>query len=360
MDQHLVNESMPWVEKYRPACFDEIVLDPYNRIILSNILTTNYFPNLLFYGPPGTGKTTTIINLVNAYQSKLNMRNRGLMIHLNASDERGIDIIRNQINSFVSTKSMFGNGIKFVILDEVDYMTTNAQIALRYLLTSYTDNNVRFCLICNYVSRIDESLQTEFVRMRFNQLPENDILTFLMRIRDSEQLTLTDTNLVSIQRQFNSDIRSMINYMQTNQDNIRQISVITNDIWSHMTELFMASVSEQSGIGVPQLIDNFRDVSLTYCVEPRTLMKLYFYYIIRNRPEFVNPDFLNSVEHMIHLHNIRSEYIVQYFILSVRKYFISLAPVPVPVPAQEDHDTESKGKKRIIKVKRISNKHSTT
>ena len=255
---------------------------------------------------------------------------------------------------------MFGNGIKFVILDEVDYMTTNAQIALRYLLTSYTDNNVRFCLICNYVSRIDESLQTEFVRMRFNQLPENDILTFLMRIRDSEQLTLTDTNLVSIQRQFNSDIRSMINYMQTNQDNIRQISVITNDIWSHMTELFMASVSEQSGIGVPQLIDNFRDVSLTYCVEPRTLMKLYFYYIIRNRPEFVNPDFLNSVEHMIHLHNIRSEYIVQYFILSVRKYFISLAPVPVPVPAQEDHDTESKGKKRIIKVKRISNKHSTT
>jgi len=97
MEQHLVNESMPWVEKYRPSCFDEIVLDPYNRIILSNILKTNYFPNLLFYGPPGTGKTTTIINLVNTYQSKLNMRNRGLMIHLNASDERGIDIIRNQI-----------------------------------------------------------------------------------------------------------------------------------------------------------------------------------------------------------------------------------------------------------------------
>ena len=100
------NDSMPWVEKYRPSCFDEIVLDPMNRTILSNILQTNYFPNLLFYGPPGTGKTTTIINLVNAYQSKLNMRNRGLMIHLNASDERGIYIIRNQINSFVSTKSI--------------------------------------------------------------------------------------------------------------------------------------------------------------------------------------------------------------------------------------------------------------
>ena len=340
---------MPWVEKYRPSCFDEIVLDPNNRIILSNILKTNYFPNLLFYGPPGTGKTTTIINLVNAYQSKLNMRNRGLMIHLNASDERGIDIIRNQINSFVSTKSMFGNGIKFVILDEVDYMTTNAQIALRYLLTSYTDNNVRFCLICNYVSRIDESLQTEFVRMRFNQLPEGDILTFLKKIRDSEKLTLTDTNLVSIQRQFNSDIRSMINYMQTNQDNIRQINVITNDVWSRMTDLFIASDTPKdgdgSGEGEGRLIDYFRDVSITYCVEPRTIIKLYFYYIIRNRPEFVNPEFLSSVEHIIHLHNIRSEYIVQYFILNVRRYFMSLPVVAAAAPV------DTIVKKRVIKVK---------
>ena len=340
MEQHLVNESMPWVEKYRPSCFDEIVLDPYNRIILSNILKTNYFPNLLFYGPPGTGKTTTIINLVNAYQSKLNMRNRGLMIHLNASDERGIDIIRNQINSFVSTKSMFGNGIKFVILDEVDYMTTNAQIALRYLLTSYTDNNVRFCLICNYVSRIDESLQTEFVRMRFNQLPEPDILSFLKKIRDSEKLTLSDTNLVSIQRQFNSDIRSMINYMQTNQDNIRQINVITNDVWSRMTDLFIAADNTVTGDGGGELMDYFRDVSIKYCVEPRTIIKLYFYYIIRNRPEFVNPAFLNSVEHIIHLHNIRSEYIVQHFILNVRKYFMSPPATTVEVV-----------KKRFIKVK---------
>jgi len=370
MEQHLVNESMPWVEKYRPSCFDEIVLDPYNRIILSNILKTNYFPNLLFYGPPGTGKTTTIINLVNAYQSKLNMRNRGLMIHLNASDERGIDIIRNQINSFVSTKSMFGNGIKFVILDEVDYMTTNAQIALRYLLTSYTDNNVRFCLICNYVSRIDESLQTEFVRMRFNQLPEGDILSFLTKIRDSEQLTLTDTNLVSIQRQFNSDIRSMINYMQTNQDNIRQINVITNDIWERMTDLFIAPDNTVGGGGGGggdgRLIEYFRDVSIKYCVEPRTIIKLYFYYIIRNRPEFVNPEFLSSVEHIIHLHNIRSEYIVQYFILNVRKYFMSRPVEPVAVTTTVSTTvattvtTDTIVKKRIIKVKTKGDKHLTS
>ena len=69
-----VNHAMPWVEKYRPSCFEDIVLEPMNRTILSNILKTNYFPNLLFYGPPGTGKTTTIINLVNAYQEKLMLK----------------------------------------------------------------------------------------------------------------------------------------------------------------------------------------------------------------------------------------------------------------------------------------------
>lgn len=150
-----INNGNVWVEKWRPTNFDGIVLDPLNKQILKNIIKSSYFPNLLFYGPPGTGKTTTIINLVNAYQETLNQKHKGLMIHLNASDERGIDIIRNQINQFVNSKSLFNQGMKFVILDEVDYMTKNAQQALRYLLQNYT-HGVRFCLICNYISRIDE------------------------------------------------------------------------------------------------------------------------------------------------------------------------------------------------------------
>ena len=103
-----------WVEKYRPTIFEDIVLDPLNRQILQNIIETSYFPNLLFYGPPGTGKTTTIINLINAYQTKLNNKNKDLIIHLNASDERGIDIIRNQINLFVNSNPLFHTGMKFV------------------------------------------------------------------------------------------------------------------------------------------------------------------------------------------------------------------------------------------------------
>ena len=182
-----VNESSPWVEKYRPTKFDDIVLDPLNKCLMEAALANDYFPNLLLYGPPGTGKTTTIINLVNEYQEKHGQRNKGLMIHLNASDERGIDIIRSQINQFVNTSPLFGTGTKFVILDEVDYMTKNAQHALKYLLQQF-NSNVRFCLICNYISRIDEALQNEFVRLRFNQLPRDDILRFLAAINDAEKL----------------------------------------------------------------------------------------------------------------------------------------------------------------------------
>ncbi len=135
-----MNSGFVWVEKYRPCQFEDIVLDPLNRQILKNVIDSSYFPNLLFYGPPGTGKTTTIINLITAYQAKLNNKNKDLIIHLNASDERGIDIIRNQISFFVNSKPLFNTGMKFVILDEVDYMTKNAQQALRYLLQSYTNN----------------------------------------------------------------------------------------------------------------------------------------------------------------------------------------------------------------------------
>ena len=89
------NKNVPWVEKYRPTQFENIVLDEKNKKLFQNILDTQYFPNLLFYGPPGTGKTTTIINLINEYNNRYTTHSKGSVIHLNASDERGIEIIRN-------------------------------------------------------------------------------------------------------------------------------------------------------------------------------------------------------------------------------------------------------------------------
>ena len=212
-----MNNSIPWVEKYRPDRFENIVLDEKNEKIFKNIVDVNLFPNLLFYGHHGTGKTTTIIILIKKYQERYNQDHKSLTIHLNASDERGIEIIRSQIMQFINSKPLFSNGIKFVILDEVDYMTKNAQQALKYLLQSYNEN-VKFCLICNYISKIDESLKKEFIRLKFNQLPCDKIYNFIKNIVDKENLNLSENEIVLIQKLFGSDIRSMINFLQSNQE----------------------------------------------------------------------------------------------------------------------------------------------
>ncbi len=107
--------------------------------------------------------------------------------------------------------------MKFVILDEVDYMTKNAQNALKHILqTSYT--NIRFCLICNYITKIEESLQKEFMCIRFDQLPKLQIVQFMQSICASENLFISDDVLDTIQEMYNSDIRSMVNYIQLNQN----------------------------------------------------------------------------------------------------------------------------------------------
>ena len=302
---------MPWVEFYRPVKFDDIILDPLNKQIFKNIIETGYFPNLLFYGPPGTGKTTTIINLVNSYQEKLNQKNKELMIHLNASDERGIDIIRSQINQFVNSKTMFNHGMKFVILDEVDYMTKNAQQALRYLLQNFS-NSVRFCLICNYISRIDEGLQNEFLKLRFNQLPKNNIIKFLTNISICENLNLTQKSLNLIQTLYKSDIRSMINVMQSNQ-NIKDtnIFIIDNSIWE---ELFNKI---KNGDDLQSLILFTNDISYKYNMDKKNIIKDFLNYIIRNK-EYLNiPKYFNFVENIIHFEECNNNHYVKYSLIKL-------------------------------------------
>jgi replication factor C subunit 3/5 len=308
-----MNTFTPWVEKYRPNTFNEIVLDPLNKKILENIIKNEHFPNLLFYGPPGTGKTTSVINLIKAYQATSD--NKNLMIHLNASDERGIDIIRNQINTFVNSKSLFNDGMKFVILDEVDYMTKNAQIALRYLLQSYK-SNVRFCLICNYISRIDEALQNEFVRLRFNQLPENEIIKFLNIINENENLQYTSDTIYLIQKLFKSDIRSMINYMQSNQQIIYNKKIVQTSLWDKITENIKNKEMKYN-------IDFITKVSNEYNIEKKNIIKNYLNYIIRTNKNIVTEDFLNFVENIMHINDLNIEYMLPFTILKLNKFFLA-------------------------------------
>ena len=299
---------IPWVEKYRPTSFNDIVLNKENMTIFETIFRWNYVPNLLLYGPPGTGKTTTVINLITKFQRKNKQENKGLMIHLNASDERGIDIIRNQISSFVNSKALFNYGMKFVILDEVDYMTKNAQQALKYLLQEYREN-VRFCLICNYISRIDDSLQNEFVKLRFNQLPKPAIHKFLNKVNINEKLNLSDEQLGAIQKTYRSDIRSMINYMQSNQLAIINTQVINTKIFSEIDMII------ENGT-VDNLRSRLYEVSLIYNIDTKTIIKDYCSYIIRARLSNIDSKLLKKIEHIIHNVEGNLEYQIDFLFYS--------------------------------------------
>lgn len=305
---------IPWVEKYRPTKFQDIVLDDINRTIMENILKNNYFPNILLYGPPGTGKTTTIINLINTFQENNNQKNKGLMIHLNASDERGIDIIRNNINNFVNSKNLFNEGIKFIVLDEIDYMTKNAQQALKYLL-QINNENVRFCLICNYISRIDESLQSEFMRLRFNQLPEEKIINFLDIINKLENLNYTNNILKSIQKIYKSDIRSMINYMQSNESIILDNKIIDNSLWITITNIIIKKKANN-------LYNKLYEISQNYNIEIKNIIKYYFNYIIINDKKYICKEFLDIVEYVIHQNDFNSNYIINYIYYSLHDLYL--------------------------------------
>lgn len=291
------NAHIPWIEKYRPTQFADIVLEPNNRRLFENIIhrRSPYFPNLLLYGPPGTGKTTSVINLISEYQRLHSPTGHNLssnVIHLNASDERGIDIIRNQINLFIKSQHLFDAGLKFVVLDEVDYMTKSAQQALKYILQTYVSNNVRFFLICNYISKIDESLQKEFITIQFNQLPRNEVAAFLLNICKQEGIPMTTDKVEKIMDLFHHDVRGMIKFIQLNQEHIMEQA-----IWQHMDTLFLSTDKNPPCKAIESFV---KQVSHQYNMEEKQIVHHYIEHVCLHHIYRVDSTFLDFVEVLIH------------------------------------------------------------
>ena len=300
--------TLPWVEKYRPIDLNNIILSKNNETILHNIIKCNHFPNLLLYGPPGTGKTTTIIRLIELWQKNNNQVNKSLCVHLNASDERGIDIVRNHITQFIKMDGLFIKGTKFIILDEVDYMTKNAQIALKYLLQN--ENNVRFCLICNYISKIDNCLQRYFVKLKFNSLSKQNINTLLKTIIKRENLEINDNIIEHIQNEFNTDIRSAINYIQCNYSILNNKAIITDDVFLKVTELLKNSNISVNNI-IKTLINKITEYNITYA----KFIDLYCKYLLNNNN--ITHDLLKVIENVTN-NNLDYNYIIPYFVVQFR------------------------------------------
>ncbi|XP_068633019.1 replication factor C subunit 5 [Battus philenor] len=207
-----VNQNLPWVEKYRPSKLEDLVSHEDIIKTIGQFIKENQLPHLLFYGPPGTGKTSTI--LACAKQMYTQQQFNSMVLELNASDDRGIGIVRGQILSFASTRTIFKAGPKLIILDEADAMTNDAQNALRRIIEKYTDN-VRFCIICNYLGKIIPALQSRCTRFRFAPLQQDQIVPRLKEIVVKENVKISEDGINALLALSGGDMRKVLNTLQS-------------------------------------------------------------------------------------------------------------------------------------------------
>ena len=206
-------DKIPWVEKYRPHKMADIISQDQIRKTLSNSIETHTLQHLLFHGPPGCGKTATIMACAKQlYGNKMDLN----IIVINASEERGIDIVRTRIMQFVTSQNVFSNDniFRLVILDEVDAMTTDAQAILRKVIENMS-STTRFCLICNYVKKITPALQSRCASFRFKPLPHDAIKKKITQISKLENFKISSDAIELIIRISNGDMRYIFNTLQS-------------------------------------------------------------------------------------------------------------------------------------------------
>ena len=198
-----------WTEKYRPKNLSEVVGQKHVTARLESYVRSRSMPHLLLTGPAGTGKTTCSLALA---RELFGDNWRGNFIELNASDERGIDVVRGKIKEFARTAPI-GAEFKIIFMDEADALTSDAQAALRRTMEKYS-GICRFILSCNYSSKIIDPIQSRCAVMRFKPLTSDDIRGFLSRIVSEEKVDIEPEALEGLVRIAHGDMRRAVNSLQ--------------------------------------------------------------------------------------------------------------------------------------------------
>jgi len=271
--------NLPWIEKYRPKTMDDMIDHEEKINTLKNLIHKNELPHLLFYGPPGTGKTSLILAAAREmYGNEFKIH----ILELNASDDRGIDIVRNKIPNFVKTKS---NKLRLVILDEADAMTQDAQSALRRVMEKYI-NTSRFCLICNNFNKIIPGIKSRCSIMRFGILNALEVQSKIRQITDKEHVQITDeaiTTLINVQK----DFRQILNTLQCL--HYIRIGNITSNVLSPINNYTPAPEKKpESGSGVNVHEDAGNNVDTEYASDLEKTKESQESLIIKYEP--IEPD----------------------------------------------------------------------
>jgi replication factor C subunit 2/4 len=220
--------NIPWVEKYRPHVLADVEGNVETIKRLRAIANDGNLPNIILSGPPGCGKTSSIGCLA---RELLGDCFKGAVLELNASDERGIDVVRNKIKMFAQQRVTLPPGRhKIIVLDEADSMTSSAQQALRRTMELYS-NTTRFALACNTSSKILEPIQSRCAILRFTRLKDDEILARLLKVCEAENVTKTDAGLHALIFTAEGDMRNALNNLQSthagfgvvNDDNVYKV-----------------------------------------------------------------------------------------------------------------------------------------
>lgn len=263
-------KAVPWVEKYRPKCVDEVAFQEEVVAVLKKSLEGADLPNLLFYGPPGTGKTSTILAAARELYGPELYRQR--VLELNASDERGIQVVRDKVKTFAQltvagtrTDGKRCPPFKIIILDEADSMTAPAQAALRRTMEKES-RSTRFCLICNYITRIIEPLTSRCSKFRFKPLANNIQQERLLEICEKENLKYTKESIEALVRVSEGDLRKAITYLQstarfsvgkqiTEQAVIEIAGVVPTKVIDNLLEICFKGTFEKLEVAVKNVVD---------------------------------------------------------------------------------------------------------
>jgi replication factor C small subunit len=219
-----------WTEKYRPGNFEELVGQEEIIKRVKNLVSSLNIPHLLFAGPAGTGKSTLALIVVKALFGDSWKEN---YLELNASDERGIDVVRQKVKDFARTKALRNVPFKVIFLDEADALTKEAQQALRRTMENFT-GTCRFIMSCNYSSKIIDPIQSRCAVFRFKLLEKKDISKVIVRIAESERLEIDNKAIDVLYEASEGDCRRVVNLLQST-------SSISSKITSQLVDTMVSS-----------------------------------------------------------------------------------------------------------------------